>query len=569
MRIDAVLTGGRIWTGDLQRPAASRIGLLNGMIVGLDDDLDGVRAAATIDLAGTAVLPGFHDAHCHTTSYGLQHRLLDLQAAVGMDAILAAVSAHSADLPRDSWVIGVGYARGLGVGEHPDAAGLDAASGGRPVWLTHASGHMCVVSRSALALLRGWAGQSLPAGFGRDGDGTETGLLTEFEMDVVKDFHGPGSIDDLVGAIDAATRTYAADGITAFTDAGIGCPGIDHSPLELAAYQAAHRRGLLHARAHLMVYSELLHPIAGNADDPARLGLDLGLHTGLGDGMVSVGAVKIWLDGSGIGDTAARSNHADGGRGDLVADRSALHDQIVQAGRSGWQVAVHAMGDAAVDLFLDALDVLEAEAGAGQRRLGNTTPRHRIEHGGLIRDDQVSRLASHGVFVATQPCFIAEFGDRLRETLLDGGRRVGDSFRVASLLAAGMAVAGSSDRPVSPSAPLAGIQAMVERLTETGWVYGDSGRVDLDTALRAFTLAGAYGVHAEHRRGMLRPGLDGDLVILADDPTTVEVARIGQIPVVGTLLGGRTTYDRSRLLEPLAEKAAESHRSPTSETMAP
>jgi hypothetical protein len=553
MLVDVLLTGGRIWTGDRERPRASRIGVINGMIVGIDDDLDGVTAKSTVDLDGATLLPGFHDAHCHTTSYGLLTELLDLRDAAGMDAILAAVAEHARAMPHDAWVIGVGYAQGLGVGEHPDAHALDVASGGRPVWLTHASGHLCVVSGSALALLRDRTPGSLPESFGQSVDGYDDGLLTEFEMDVVKDFHGPSSIEHLVTVIDRATRAYAADGITAFTDAGIGCPGIDHSPLEVAAYQAAGFRGRLHARAHLMVYSELLHALSGHPDDQAGLGLDLGLHTGLGDARVSVDAVKVWVDGSGIGNTAATTDHADGGRGDLVADPTELRDLIVRADLSGWQVAVHAMGDAAVDLFLEALDI-----SAPQRRLGRLPRRHRIEHGGLVRDDQVPRLAAHGILVATQPSFLAEFGDRLRETLLDGGRRVGESFRAASLIEAGIEVAGSSDRPVSPSAPLDGIQALVERRTESGWVYGEHERLDVGAALRAYTYAGAYGVHTEHRRGVIRTGFDADLAILADDPTSVEAHRIADITVLGTLLGGAVTHDAAGLLAGLGESGDDS-----------
>jgi predicted amidohydrolase YtcJ len=292
-----------------------------------------------------------------------------------------------------------------------------------------------------------------------------------------------------------------------------------------------------------MVYSELLHKISGHPEDPARLGLDLGLHSGIGEGLVSVGAVKVWLDGSGLGNTAARSDRPDSGRGDLVADPGALRELIIAADLSGWQVAVHAMGDTAVDLFLDALDT-----SASQRRLGSSSPRHRVEHGGLIRDDQVPRLAGHGILVATQPSFIAEFGDRLRETLLNDGRRVNESFRAASQLAAKIVVAGSSDRPVSSSTPLAGVQALVERRTDSGWLYGRDERLNVDEALRAYTYAGAYGAHLEHRRGVVLTGLDADFAILAEDPTRVDVDRIGDITVVGTILGGRPTNDPCGLL---------------------
>jgi predicted amidohydrolase YtcJ len=133
--------------------------------------------------------------------------------------------------------------------------------------------------------------------------------------------------------------------------------------------------------------------------------------------------------------------------------------------------------------------------------------------------------------------------------LLDGGRRVDESFRAASLLAANVVVAGSSDRPVSSSTPLAGVQALVERRTESGWLYGSRERLDVDEALGAYTYAGAYGVHREHRRGVVGTGLDADFVILADDPTSVDVDRISGIEVVGTILDGHPTHDPSGLLE--------------------
>jgi predicted amidohydrolase YtcJ len=541
MRLDAILTNATIWTGEpSRREPPSRIGIWQGRIVGLDDELDGLTASRVIDLDGAAVLPGFHDAHCHTTSFGLNLELLDLRHAVGVDDILRAVAERAAALSDGEWVIGVGYAAGLAAGEHPDARALDRAAAGRPVWLTHASGHMCVVSSSALAMIRAAhpAHGDLPANFGRDGRGADSGLLEEFDMDIVKDFHGPASIEHLVEVIDRATRSYAADGITSFTEAGIGCPGIDHSPLEIAAYQVAREHGRLFARAQLMVYSELLHELPRHNDDPVRRGIDLGVHTGLGDGWVSIGAVKIWLDGSGIANTAASTSKDDSGHGDLVGEPEALREMIIDAHASGWQVAVHAMGDTAVDVFLDAL-----ERCSEQPQLGSRAPRHRIEHGGLIRDDQVSRIARQGVAVVIQPSFIAEFGDRLRDTLLGGGARAAESFRAASLLSAGIALAGSSDRPVSTNSPLQGVQAMVERLTESGWAYGPAERLGVDAALSAYTYGGAYAARVEQFRGTLTGGRDADLVVLTDDPTKVQPECIGKVGVVATVVGGHPTYD--------------------------
>lgn len=170
-------------------------------------------------------------------------------------------------------------------------------------------------------------------------------------MDLVKDYVGPSSVEQLARAIDRATSVYVAEGITSFTDAGIGCPGPGHSPVEIAAYQLARTTGRLHARAQLMVHNEPMHELAGHRDDAITAGLDLGLHNGLGDDWLSIGAMKIWIDGLGLDD----------GDGYFDNDPEILRRSIIDAHRAGRQVAAHAMGERAVDLVLDAL----AEASAG------------------------------------------------------------------------------------------------------------------------------------------------------------------------------------------------------------
>ena len=493
-------------------PVASCLGVLHGRVVGLDDVAD-LPALRTVDVQGATVVPGFHDAHVHTTSFGIGLRTLDLTGAVGLSAVLAAVARHAAGLAPDAWVTGSGYGLGLVRGEHPSRQALDAAGGGRPVWLTHFSGHVCVLSSAALAQVGVTAGAA--AGRGRVGlgpDGAPDGVLEESAMDLVKDHLGPASQQDLAAAIDVATRVYAAEGVTTFVDAGIGSPGIDHSPVELGAYQLARETGRLHVRGQLMVHDAVLHQVRAHADDAVEQGLDLGLRTGVGDGWLEVGAMKIWVDG-------AAGN-------DFDDSPEALRRSIVSGARGGWQVAAHAMGDRAVDLVLDALDE------AGTRPDGRP---HRIEHGASIRPDQVARLADMGVAVAHQPSFLPTFGDRLSAT--------GDAYRLRSLLDAGVVVAGSSDRPVAPGPPLTGMQAMVERLTESGASFGPDERVDARTALRAYTAGGASAAGRAHRSGALRPGFDADVVVLAEDPVSVPTGRIGSVEVLATLVAGRPAYD--------------------------
>ena len=551
--LDVLIHNARIITIDPRRPRATAIGLWNGLIVGLDDDIAGLPARHVVDAAGLVVTPGFHDAHCHTTSFGLQKTVLDLAEIRGRYGTLTTVAAYASRLPENAWVIGMGYGAGLAPGEHVTRDDLDRAGGGRPVWLTHYSGHQCVISSAVLKLigLADAAPQPCRGRIGVDGNGRPTGLLEEAAMDLIKEKAGQSSVEDLARAIDAATRAYAAEGITSFTEAGVGCPGMDHSRVEIAAYQLARATGRLHARAQLMVHNEILHEVAAHPADAIDRGLDLGIKTGFGDPWLSLGAMKIWVDGLGL--------DADGSEpADFDNDPAILRRDIIAAHRAGWQVAAHAMGSQAIDLVLDALTVTSAADPA----LPGAGLRHRIEHGAFIRPDQVQRLARMRMTVATQPVFISEFGDMFGDLL--GTQRLGDALRVRSLLDAGVVVAGSSDRPVVPGAPLQGIQAMVRRESSSGRVYGRDERVDPVTALAMFTRGGAWAARSDHLFGMLAPRLSADLVLLDEDPTAVGTDRIGSIRVLATMVAGQPTHDPAALLAGLPEPAPAPALSPLS-----
>ncbi len=547
MKLDLLVRNARILTADGRRPRATSLGIWNGRITGVDDDLDGHTASAVIDLDGATVAPGFHDAHCHTTSFGMGLVHLELGELHGIDATLGAVASYAAGLEPEEWVIGFGFGNGLPPDQYPHREELDRAGGGRAVWLTHLSGHSCVVSSAVLDAV-GISGALGQGGRGEvvvDSAGRPTGLLLEAAMDVVKNHVGPSSIEQLAAAIDRATSQYLAEGITSFTDAGIGCPGIDHSPVELAAYQLARETGRLRARAHLMAHDQLFHPLAGHRDDRIVSGLDLGVRTGFGDPWLSLGAMKIWVDGSGLGGTAATTGPGGEIGGGFDDDPAVLRRSIIDAHRAGWQVAAHAIGDAALDLVLDALE--EASDGEPFPARAGVSPRHRIEHGVMIRDDQVGRLARMGMSVVLQPLFLTDFGDTLLDLLSQHGDLGSFFFRMRSLVAAGIPVVGSSDRPVAAGSPLRGIQAMVERTTSDGNVFGPDERLSPSEALEFYTVGGARATHAEHDVGVIAARRLADLVVLGDDPTTVDPGRIGAIDVVATLVGGQAVHDPSAL----------------------
>ncbi|GGL98183.1 amidohydrolase [Nakamurella endophytica] len=534
--LDLLLHNAVVHTVCPDRPPAHSVGIWRGRIVGLDGDIDDLPARRRVDLAGATVVPGFHDAHCHTTSVGIEELHLDLGGCASTDAVLERVAVYADGLPDDAWVIGFGYLDRSRPDRFPTAAELDRAGSGRPVWLTHRSGHSCAVSSAVLRELADPLPGDAARFVHRDGTGRPTGLLEETAMDAVKDLVGPASQEQLADAVDRATRRYVAEGITSFTEAGIGCPGIDHGPAEIGAYQRARTTGRLHARAQLMVYSELLHEVAGSRGETPASGLDLGARTGLGDPWLRLGAMKIWIDGAGTAGTAAVTGPAGEppARQSFADDPVRMRRQIADAHRSGWQVAGHAMGDAAVDLLLDAL----ASAGPVDELRAR---RHRVEHAGLVRPDQVQRMADLGVLAVIQPLFIPLFGDLLADGF--GAARVPWSIRAASFLAAGVPVAASSDRPVAPATPLAALQALVERRTGTGACYGPQERIPVAAALHSYTAGAAFAAGAESEIGSLAEGRLADLVVLGCDPLSVEPAALGEIPVLATMVDGRAVHD--------------------------
>lgn len=534
LRADLLLTNARVRTlGGRDRSAvAGSVAILHGRVVALED----VPAHRVVDLDGATVVPGFHDAHNHMAWYGLSLAEVDLRVPSLAD-LYDAVAARAAGLGPDEWVVGAGYDENK-VGAHPDRDALDRAAGGRRVWLKHASGHMCVVSSAVLADL-GIADAPVEVPGGRvvtDDAGRPTGLLQETAQSLLSPLVLPYPVATLVDAVERAGHAYLAEGITSVVEAGVGGGWIGKSPVEVAAYQAARDAGRLPVRVELMVAADVLRPLTAHSADDLGTGIDLGIRTGLGDDRLRIGPVKVFSDGSLIGHTCAMTEDftdTPGTRGYLQDDAAALRDRILQAHRSGWRVAAHAIGDAAIDLVLDAY----AEA---QRRWPRPDVRHRIEHFGVARPDQVTRAAELGVVPVPQGRFVGEIGEGMLRAL--GPERAGWAYRGRSLLDAGIVVPGSSDRPVVEGRPLLGIHDLVNRTTEGGRALGREEALTGLEALTAYTLGSAYASHQEHERGQVLPGRLADLAVLSDDPASVDPSRIRDIEVLRTVLGGRLVH---------------------------
>jgi hypothetical protein len=533
MLVDTVYVGARFLTGREFTPVDA-LAVHHGRIVALGDDARELPARRRVDLGGAVVVPGFHDAHNHLAWFGmsLDELPLGVEHVRSVDDVYAAVAARAAELAPGSWIIGSGYDQNKLVGGHPSAEGLDRAAPRHRVWLKHTSGHMCVVNSAVLTELDL---DHVPEGGDvvRDAAGRPAGLLREQAQLLLQPLVYPMPVDRVTRAIERGGRALLAQGITSVQEAGIGGGWIGRTPIELAAYQNARAEHVLDVRVTVMVAAAAMHVLEAAEEDDIGFGVDLGMRTGFGDDHLRIGAMKIFADGSLIGRTAAMQDAYadDDGRGYFQTSPAELRETIGRAHRSGWQVATHAIGDRAVT---EVLDIYEAVLTAHPR----PDHRHRIEHCGITRHEDVARIARLGVIPVPQGRFVHELGDGMLAAI--GAERSEWCYRQKSFLDAGIELPASSDRPVVNGDPVLGLRDLVERRTATGAVLAADERLSPSQALRAYTYGSAYAGFAEHRLGLLDLGYLADFAVLSADPLQAE--DLGTVAVVATVVGGETVH---------------------------
>jgi predicted amidohydrolase YtcJ len=219
--------------------------------------------------------------------------------------------------------------------------------------------------------------------------------------------------------------------------------------------------------------------------------------------------------------------------GMLQRDAAELVAAMVDGHAAGWQLAVHAIGDGALDVALDGIE-------QAQRARPRPSARHRIEHAGLVRPDQLLRMKELGVMAVIQPTFLYAYGDDYAAIL--GPERAGFLYRGRSFLGAGIRVAGSSDRPVADGAPLRAIAFMVDRTSCSGQVIGPGEELTVTEALEAYTVHAAWACGAEQWVGSITPGKQADFVVLADDPRQLDAKQLPEVDIRATVVGGEVAY---------------------------
>jgi hypothetical protein len=466
------------------------------------DFLHGVETTV-VDLDGRVLLPGFVDAHTHVVNVGRSLVHADLSAADSLADALDRLRARAAEVGPDEWVLGFGYDESAwDESRYLTREDLDAVAADRPVVALREDVHTASVNS---AVLDRFADELAGSDDVHREGGDPTGVLVEGAVGVVTGAIEPG-VEETRDLVTAAQRYANERGVTAVHDMVRN----SHAP---RVYRELDLAGELTMRVRINYWSDHLDSL-----------VDAGLRTNHGSEMVQTGAIKSFTDGSFGGRTAKVSApYADGeGTGRWVVDPDELRELVTEADDAGFQLAVHAIGDEAVDETLDAFEACEEP---GERR-------HRIEHAELASDEAIGRFADLGVVASMQPNFLkwAAPGGLYDARL---GDRRGETNRFPAYLDAGAPLAFGSD--CMPLDPLLGVHHAVNAPDERQ-------ALSVTEALRAYTRGAAYAGFDEDRLGTVEVGKRADLVALDRSPWE-SPGGIDEIDVALTVVDGDIVYE--------------------------
>lgn len=525
---DVALVNGHVLTMDDSLPRAEAFAIKHGRFVaiGSNDDIRNIIDGDTevIDAEGRTVTPGFIDAHAHPATGGVREIVSVSLDVRSIDAIKAAIRERALETPKGEWVLGFKYddtkvREGRQINRHD----LDEAAPEHPVWISHRGGHVYWFNTKAAEVAGVTKDTPDPPGghIYKDENGELLGKVAENAADLFQKFTPKGSTREQRRAgVKLISEMMTSAGLTSVHDASC-------SPDSAIAYQDAYHAGELKIRAYLMVSRSTFQGLKA-----------AGIYTGFGNERLRIGGVKFVADGSASGRTMSMSTPYEGrpdDHGILTMTQEEIHEAVEDAHRHDFQIGIHANGDLAIDMVLNAYErVLE--------KWPRPDARHRIEHCSLVNPELLRRIKATGSIPTPFYTYVHYHGRKWEEY---GQEKMEWMFAHKSFLDYGIPVAPASDYVPGPYEPLMAIQSMVTRKDVEGRTWGASQKISVDDALRICTVNGAHASFEEDVKGSITAGKLGDFVILGEDPHDVDPDGIKEIEIVRTVVGGETVYSKA------------------------
>lgn len=522
---ELILHNANIYTSNPKFSKAEAIAISNGAIVAVGTNRDILNLAGSkthnLDIGGKTITPGFIDAHSHPASSGLRHlRMADCDLR-SIEAIKKLIHEETKKKAPGEWVRGFKYDdTKTSEGRYINRYDLDEVSPDHPVIITHRGGHTAYVNSKALEL----------AGINKDTpnpegghivreDGEATGLLQEKATNLIGRLITDEFTDaDRQEGVKLITQMMAKTGVTSVTDA---YGSID----DLRAYRSAYGANELSARVYCMMGYYAIDEM-----------IEQGAKTGDGNDWIRIGGMKLTCDGS-ISERTARLSQPYSDRPDyfgiIVMDEDELYSYASKAHAANWQIGIHANGDVGIDKALKVYERL-------QRENPRTDPRFRLEHCTVINEDLIRRIKAINAIPNPFSTYVYFHGEKMAAY---GKERLENMFAVRSFLDAGINVTQTSDYPPGPFEPMMALQSSVTRTDMNGNIWGASQRITVAEALKVGTINGAYASYEENIKGSLEVGKLADLVVLEEDPETVDPSTIIDIKIQRTMVNGKWVYE--------------------------
>jgi predicted amidohydrolase YtcJ len=484
-------------------------------------------SAQVIDGHGATLLPGIIDAHGHILSMGAAMTAIDLVGTSSLAEAQARISGYGRAHPERKWLLGRGWNQVIWkLGRFPYAAELDSVSAGRPAVLERIDGHAEWVNSAALHAAGITKDTADPRG-GRiehDASGNPSGVLVDNAMNLMDKVTPPPSDDEQRAALRAALAHMNSVGLTSAGDAGV-------SARDIALYREFADKGQLTARIYAM--------IADTGEDFRALSKQ-GPLIGYGADVLTVRAVKLFADGA-LGSRGAAMlapySDAPGQRGLLFMSAMDMQAKIHTALQAGYQVNVHAIGDAANRQVIDGFEAAYKSVPAGRAL------RNRIEHAQIVSPTDIPRFKQLDLIASMQPTHATSDMNMAEERI--GSERLKGAYAWRTFLDQGTRIAGGSDFPVESDNPFFGLYSAVTRADHDGKPVGGwhpEQAMSLIEAFRAFTLDAAYAQHQENSLGSLEPGKWADFILIDRDLFDIPALDIWKVQVRSTWVAGNQVY---------------------------